>query len=294
VCPIEGGTNLFTYLPEKKRFTIRLGQFISHSIVKPNSRLGYKDHLQSPSALNTMNRYELAQSAYEDMPSDLLVGEYSKEQLLHELAVYIDRRIPQSYVKWKEREHDKGPAGMKVKAEDYGFIYHFDKEGNPLSEISVKTSIKQAKKQGEDTLQQFTQDMEEVKNKRTSSSQRGRQSVKASTDEKEVISPLIESNYTRLNTYLQENNLFVERDVYKAVLFAMNGMTTYHQTKASAIKKASQQHSVTQKSIKEHIDAMGIISERASQSGYKPKEVSGKEASLQQAFKRRLEREEKN
>lgn len=290
---IQGGTNVFTYLPEKKRFTIRLGQYISHSIVKPNSRLGSIGDLQPPTTLNALNRYELAQSAYDDMPSNLLVGEYSKEQLLHELAVYIDKRIPQSYVKWKEREHDKGPAGMKVKAEDYGFVYHFDKDGNALPESSVQTLIKKVKDEHEKTLIQFTEDMKTSKRNSVANVDTEKRTDASLKTTQPTTAKLADSNYDRLNAYLQENDLSLDKDLYKAILFAMNGMSNYYQTKTAAIKKASNQHGVTQKAIKEHIDAMGIISERASQNGYTPKEVSGKEATLQYAFNRRLEREEK-
>ncbi|CAG9615137.1 hypothetical protein BACCIP111899_04373 [Bacillus rhizoplanae] len=55
----------------------------------------------------------------------------------------------------------------------------------------------------------------------------------------------------------------MEKEEFRAILFAVNGMTIYMQTKLEAIRKASKYCNVTQKSIKEHIDKMGVVSERA-------------------------------
>ncbi|WP_242300040.1 hypothetical protein [Bacillus cereus group sp. BfR-BA-01448] len=82
--------------------------------------------------------------------------------------------------------------------------------------------------------------------------------VTKSTDEQ-----VKDANFVQLTQYLRKNGVVVEKQVFRAILFAVNGMTIYMQTKSGAIRTASKYCNVTQKSIKEHIDRMGIVSERA-------------------------------
>ena len=82
--------------------------------------------------------------------------------------------------------------------------------------------------------------------------------VTKSTDEQ-----VKDANFAQLTQYLRKNRVVVEKKVFRAILFAVNGMTIYMQTKSEAIRMASKYCNVTQKSIKEHIDRMGIVSERA-------------------------------
>jgi len=277
---------LFSYLPEKFRFTIRLGQFISHNIVKPHKRVG--DPLP-PQELNKLNREELALNAYRDMPADLLVGEYNKELLLREMAIYIDKRIPQSYVKWKYRDHEKGPSGTAANAKKHGLIYHFDDDGNYFHEDILAERLGSLRFSKDPIVKGFEADMRKSTEKVITTKKQIKKETEISTETAKQIG---DSNYTQLTSYLKDKNVHVDRVLFKAILFAMNGMTTYYQTKQSAIKKASERFDVTQASVKKHIDAMGILSERASQNGKTNKQYSGKEAIINHVFQRRLEREE--
>lgn len=74
-----------------------------------------------------------------------------------------------------------------------------------------------------------------------------------------------EDNIQLLNDYLRKNNLSLNKKECRAILFAINGMTIYYQTKPQAIDKASQTFHVTKKFIKKHLDELGIVSQRAIQ-----------------------------
>lgn len=267
---------MFEYLEEKHKVTIKLGQIISHDIVKSKSVFPHSNiNLRGVKELNSLNRLELAKMALSKMPENYLTGTYDKKTLLNDMAKYIDKRIPQSYEKWSKGGNADNPTKIKVNAAEHGLVYHYEenqpklkttaapKKRNPITK-KVNASPKEEKKDPLEGNKKLTVD-EQVK----------------------------EANFVQLNTYLKENDLHLERDEYKATLFAMNGMAIYYQTKSGAIKKASQLFNVTQKSIKQHIDDMNIISERASKNGGAYRKEIGRQSSIANSeFKRRLERED--
>ena len=79
-----------------------------------------------------------------------------------------------------------------------------------------------------------------------------------------------DANYEQLILFLNEREERAGSQLFKAVLYAMDGMTIFYQTKGQAIKRASSKFNLTQKSIKSYIDEMGIVSQRAveSQGGF--------------------------
>ncbi|GAB6537094.1 hypothetical protein bcgnr5378_65370 [Bacillus cereus] len=114
---------MFEYLSKKRSFTIKLGQIIAHDIVKH----GIGSFVErSAYNLNRMDRYELAIDALKKMPKKYLQGSYTKEQLLKDTAIYIDKRIPSAYAKWVAEEEYRAPSLLNVKASDYGLIYQFE------------------------------------------------------------------------------------------------------------------------------------------------------------------------
>lgn len=116
---------MFDYLIEKRKFTIKLGQFISHKIVRPYN-ISDGRMMATVKELNQMDRFDLARKAISIMPKHYLSGDYEISKLIKDTAVYIDQRIHLSFAKWTELDHSKGPAQMKINADDYGLIYHFN------------------------------------------------------------------------------------------------------------------------------------------------------------------------
>jgi hypothetical protein len=69
-----------------------------------------------------------------------------KDSLVADVALYIDKRMPQSYYKWKHKRHDTGPANISgVNAHELGIVYRFE-ENDPMVTKSVenKPVIKRA------------------------------------------------------------------------------------------------------------------------------------------------------
>ncbi|MEX3914402.1 hypothetical protein AB4672_21755 [Bacillus paralicheniformis] len=256
-----GETLVFDYLNKKRHFTIKLGQIISHHIVKYG---GFDAKLRDPEELNHLDRFELAKTAISMMPPDYLEGDYDKETLTKDTAIYIDKRMLQSFAKWIERDHDRGPAQFKIDANQYGLSYHF--EENKKKSRSANGSKSERKKKTENP---------QVEN-----------------EKKSIDDQVKESNFVQLKSYLDDSGVFLGSALFRAILFAMNGMTIYNQTKAQAIKKASTYHNVTQKSIKEHIDAMGIVSQRAMDAAKQYKKEYGLQMAGAHSLNKRLERED--
>ncbi|HDX9701712.1 TPA: hypothetical protein ROY42_005635 [Bacillus thuringiensis] len=115
--------SMFEYLIEKRSFTIKLGQIIAHDIVQHGigSFIG-----KSAYNLNRMDRYGLAIDALAKMPKNYLQGSYTQEQLLKDMAIYIDKRIPSAYAKWVAEEEYKAPSHIKASADKYGLLYQFE------------------------------------------------------------------------------------------------------------------------------------------------------------------------
>ncbi|HDR7623658.1 TPA: hypothetical protein QCX73_003315 [Bacillus mycoides] len=225
---------MFEYLTEKRSFTIKLGQIIAHEIVK-NGIMSKKS--RSVYDLNMMNRYVLAADALGKMPERYLIGTYSRDEIIKDMAMYIDERIPSAYAKWGAQDDYKAPSKLNVSADSYGLIYYFEENCKTKTKaVATKKRILRSKKV-------------EVKIETE---------VVKSTEEQ-----VKDANFVQLNQYLRKNGVVVEKEEFRAILFAMNGMTIYMQTKSEAIRQASKYCNVTQKSIKEHIDKMGVVSERA-------------------------------
>jgi len=94
-----------------------------------------------------------------------------------------------------------------------------------------------------------------------------------------------EANFVQLTKYLKDNKLSISKDEFKAVLFAMNGMTVYDMTKMNAINKASEKFSVTKKFVKDMIAKLNIVSDRYLKN---KKEFGRTQAIIAQDYKRAL------
>ena len=118
---------MFEYLRNHRQFVVRLGNYISHNIVtyKDTER---KKVCRTAEELNSLDRYKLASDFYY-MESTNIEGGYGSD-MIDEIALYIDQRIPQTYEKWLLKMHDKGPANMNTDASKYGLIYKVDVNRN--------------------------------------------------------------------------------------------------------------------------------------------------------------------
>lgn len=263
---------IFDYLPEKFRFTIKLGQIISHEIVKKSVR----NHTpREPEEINQFDRFELAKDALSKMPKDYLVGNYEKKELIMDMAFYIDKRIPQAYAKWKTLDHSKGPTQMKINAADFGLRYQF-KENEKKKKKAISQKVKSPIITPEKTKLVKAVDINESKE------------VKKGVDEQ-----VRESNFVQLKKYLSDNGISIGIQEFRAILFTMNGMSLYFQTKSGAIKKASDQFNIPQKMIRNHIDEMGIVSERFSKNKKQFSNKIGRETAIGiKQLQQRLDRED--
>ncbi|QWI25655.1 hypothetical protein EXW34_31280 (plasmid) [Bacillus mycoides] len=119
------GDDLFDYLYDKRYFTTKLARIIALDIVW-NEISSFAE--KSIYNLNRMDRYELAVDALKKIPKSYLDGSDTEEELLTDMAKYIDRRIPISYA--IEMADNSGESlflhKKEIKAEEYGLIYHFD------------------------------------------------------------------------------------------------------------------------------------------------------------------------
>lgn len=233
-----------------------LGQIITHDIVRPNGILRTVDEL------NKLDRYELAEFAVQKIDryryDNLLSGNYTRNQLIEDVAHHIDQRLPQSYIKWKTARHDIGPSKLNANIGDFGLIYYFDKTG-------TKTKSKKTEK-----LLTVDQPIDEREEEYPN----------------DHVGPP-EDNYSLLFNYLKEHSLYLGADRFKAVLSAMNGMTLYGKTKEKAIKDASQRFGVPQTVIRNLVSKIGIRSSRELAS----KKMYGQHLLSSSILKKRLERE---
>lgn len=120
---------MFEYLRYKTKFLMKLDTFIAHEIIKefiPN--IGLK--MRSPNQLNQMNRYILANEFYNTLNIKLCEGSVDGVDMKDDIAIYIDKIIPQSYGKWKIHELNNTSNQIIINAEDFGLIYHFEENKN--------------------------------------------------------------------------------------------------------------------------------------------------------------------
>lgn len=110
-------------------------------------------------------------------------------------------------------------------------------------------------------------------------------------EEKYLTPENFEDNYDYLVEYLRYEDTFLENKEFRAVLYAMNGMTDYRRTKKQAIKEASNKFKVTQVFIREYIDKLGIVSTRYKENQARRREMYRQEYVLLNQLEERLSRE---
>ena len=104
----------FDYIFNKRSFTQKLGNYISHNVVTYFN--AGKKTLRSIEELND----------FYDNLNLVLEGNPGRDFIVYEIAEYIDYMIPKSYAKWYLKDHDRGPGNMKVNPNDYGLIYQYE------------------------------------------------------------------------------------------------------------------------------------------------------------------------
>lgn len=112
---------LFVYALNRRVLLQKIGDFVSHQVVKTASGLS------TPEMLNQMNRHQLAKK-FLTTPyvNDYVSSEdFSSSLFLNELAYYIDRAIPRSYAKYYLKL-EYGPSRYDVDAEKFGLVYLID------------------------------------------------------------------------------------------------------------------------------------------------------------------------
>ena len=116
--------NQFDILFHKKRFLLKLGNYISHQVI---SHFNGKELIfKTEKELNDLNREELASDFYWNFcPSVLFEGMMDRDFLIDEIALYIDKRIPQSYLKYKYELHDTSPSKVNPNDYEHNLIYHY-------------------------------------------------------------------------------------------------------------------------------------------------------------------------
>ncbi|MBH0358986.1 hypothetical protein [Bacillus toyonensis] len=94
---------MFEYLINKQKFVISLGQFITYNVIHEtlsdtSSRyLGRR--LRTVEEIPELDRIQLAYEFYESAYSHYLEGGIPKADMIENITNYIDKRIPQTYVK---------------------------------------------------------------------------------------------------------------------------------------------------------------------------------------------------
>lgn len=118
---------MFEYLINKRKFVTALGQFITYNVIhetlSDTSGRYLGRRLRTVEEINKLDRIQFAYEFYENVYSHYLEGGIPKVDMIEHIARYIDKRIPQTYVKWnsavtikcKYREHwiNKSLRGIK-------------------------------------------------------------------------------------------------------------------------------------------------------------------------------------
>ncbi len=108
----------FNYLPQKKNFAKKLGDYVSHAVVRDFGIL------RPPHLLNHWDRELLAQEFLQSpfFKEELLPDEVDEEVLLAEIAKFIDENIPRAYAKYA-LGLEKSPSAYEVDAAGFGLTY---------------------------------------------------------------------------------------------------------------------------------------------------------------------------
>lgn len=101
-----------------------------------------------------------------------------------------------------------------------------------------------------------------------------------------------DANFNFLKEFLKHREEIISKDLFKAILRAMNGMTVYHQTKDAAIKNSAAQYNVTQVDVKKIIDSMHIVSSRAIQQKLLRSSTHSREYALTRVVSNRVFRDD--
>lgn len=130
---------MFEYMDER-RAKARIGHYVAHHIVQeqPFSKI-----VRSPDQLNRMDRYELAKVFLASNEGQYFNRDLrhtpDPENMLDDIARYIDQRIPKAYATWSG-------TGIQEAVQEYwtaaglGLIYHFPE--NTDLEQSVRDEAK--------------------------------------------------------------------------------------------------------------------------------------------------------
>ncbi|HDR5278099.1 TPA: hypothetical protein QCS28_005458 [Bacillus thuringiensis] len=94
---------MFEYLINKLKFVIALGQFITYNVIHEmlNDASGHflRRTLRTAKEINELDCIQLAYKFYESVYPYYLEGGIPRADMVEHIASYIDKRIPQTYVK---------------------------------------------------------------------------------------------------------------------------------------------------------------------------------------------------
>ncbi|PFM59512.1 hypothetical protein COJ48_24800 [Bacillus cereus] len=121
---------MFEYLINKQKFVISLGQFITYNVIHEtlNDASGrfLGRTLRTAEEINELDRIQIAYEFYESVYPHYLEGGIQRADMVEHIARYIDKRIPQTYVKWNVNYTDGvAPSRLKVNIADTGLVYHY-------------------------------------------------------------------------------------------------------------------------------------------------------------------------
>ncbi|MED1088325.1 hypothetical protein [Bacillus mycoides] len=121
---------MFEYLINKQKFVISLGQFITYNVIHETLNdasgryLGRR--LRTTEEINELDRIQLAYEFSESVYPHYLEGGIPKVDMVEHIARYIDKRIPQTYVKWNVNYTDGvAPSRLKVNIANTRLVYHY-------------------------------------------------------------------------------------------------------------------------------------------------------------------------
>jgi hypothetical protein len=221
----KGGLT-FDYLENSFPLLIKAGDVAAHEIVR--------DHLtvRSVKSINEMNRIHYAEKLINRVSPRLLKGNYEKTQLIKDIAMFIDQRVPLAYSKYIKGEKSASPKfGLAA-----GLTYQFRENEEEVKKPIVKS------------------DKQSVKNTTVKTDNKNTGEIDARD--------LRNNNYNNLIEFLNKKGKRTKGDEFKAILNVINGMTVGYKTKSEAIKEASGTFNIKQKFLKDIIKDMGIQSTR--------------------------------
>lgn len=126
---------MFDYIERKKSFLVNLGKYISYEIVTEFT-LETGSRIRTVEELNSMDRLELAKN-FTQRRREYFKGINITEEIITDIARYIDERIPQTYEKHLNNRNDKAPAKINTSAEEYGLIYRLKGSINEKKKTSI-------------------------------------------------------------------------------------------------------------------------------------------------------------